>query len=102
MEATGYDTQSVTQCLSAEEDWWDGQLNAAYRRIQAEFPSNLVAAVKDMQRAWIPYRDARCLYHIERWGTGSTRPVEDATCHLHMTADQTFLLLDILSDQDGP
>ena len=101
----GQTTMGIAACLTREGAWWDDRLNAAYRALQdvdrtrdAEnarpdmaLPS-AVEALRDMQRAWIGFRDASCHYAAARWGAGSIRMVEAAACHLDLTARQALAL----------
>ena len=66
----GYSTGGVNGCLDREVTLWDTDLNAAYKLLlvqertqdsasaadQPDRPSG-EAALRDMQRAWIAYRD---------------------------------------------
>lgn len=76
-------TYGMNYCLEQEWMWWDDQLNAAYQIAKenaaaldadAEPPLNVqVATLRDMQRAWITFRDARCNWEAAQWqgGTGA-------------------------------
>ncbi len=88
-------------CTAEEADWWDMQLNADYQRLQgfaAETDAvetaapSMQQALKDMQRAWIAYRDAACAFDASQWGSGSGAGLAYASCVLHETAEQVFRL----------
>lgn len=101
----GYSTVGMGGCLSMELDWWDAGLNLAYSHLMkrekaddAEFadeqngiPSK-AKALRAMQRAWIPFRDARCDYERSQWGGGTGGGPATLSCLLHMTAQQTLYL----------
>ncbi len=93
-------------CYGAEGAWWDAALNTTYRdllaaeeRVEAEnaavgIPApGTVEPLRDMQRAWIPFRDAACTYEYAQWGGGTGGPVANAACQMRMTAEQTVELI---------
>jgi uncharacterized protein YecT (DUF1311 family) len=104
IEATpgGYSTVGMSACLGAELDWWDARLNAAYRSVMAEaramdaeapdYAPKQAEALRDMQRAWIPFRDAKCAYERSQWGGGTGGGPATLGCLLHETAEQTLHL----------
>lgn len=99
----GGTTVGMGFCLDRELTYWDGRLNAAYRtlmaaeraqdaemaRIGANAPS-LAEALRAMQRAWIPFRDARCDYARAQWGGGTGGGPATLGCLLQMTAEQAL------------
>ena len=107
MEATpgGWSTIGMSRCYDQERLYWDTRLNAAYRlaraeakRIDAEMqeigssaPSQ-ADALRDMQRAWIVFRDASCDYERALWGGGTGGGPASVACHMFMTAEQARFL----------
>ncbi len=107
MEATdgGYSTFGMSGCLDAELADWDRRLNDAYRLLmthskaqdaegQAEGwggPSQ-AEALRQMQRAWIVFRDASCAYERSTWGTGTGAGPATLSCLLDRTATQAWSL----------
>jgi len=101
----GFTTVGMAGCLSLELDYWDRRLNASYRdlmrrerRDDAEMagtgaPSR-AQALRAMQRAWIPFRDASCAYARAQWGGGTGGGPAELGCLLQMTAEQTLALED--------
>ena len=108
MEATpgGFSTVGMVGCYAAELDWWDGQLNIAYQELMthsremdglngASAPSQ-AEALRDMQRAWITFRDAKCAYVRSQWGGGTGGGPADISCQMYETAQQArFLTLSL-------
>ena len=98
-----YSNYAVGICFGAEADYWDVRLNTAYlaliraetemlddlRKIGATAPDT-VTALRDMQRAWIPYRDAACWYEYSTWGGGSGGGPANAECLMHLTGRQAL------------
>lgn len=107
MEATdgGWSTVGMSTCLEQERLYWDARLNAAYGNTRrdakatdaemAEIGSSVASQadfLRDMQRAWITYRDATCDYERSFWGGGSGGGPATVSCHMNMTAAQALYL----------
>lgn len=106
MNAPGGDTTiGMIECLQGELGYWDKRLNAAYaqrisaaRQEDAEMnkirssASTLEDSLRKMQRAWISYRDAACLYEQAQWQGGTGGGPATAACHMHETARQALRL----------
>lgn len=101
----GDTTVGMGACLYEEAAWWDGRLNAAYgalrdahRATDAEMrayganPPSMADALRDMQRAWIPYRDAACAYARSQWGGGTGGGPASADCLMRLTGEQALRL----------
>lgn len=101
----GRSTVGLGYCFSSEWEQWDAALNTAYQRLivqsreqdadyeEATFqitPS--VPALRDMQRAWIGFRDAACTFEATRWGGGTGAGPASAECMMTITAQQTLFL----------
>ncbi|MFK7938934.1 MAG: lysozyme inhibitor LprI family protein [Roseovarius sp.] len=98
----GYSTNGMSGCTAHELDWWDDRLNAVYTETQkrltaadAEAPSYAPPqrdALKDMQRAWIPFRDAKCEFVATEWMGGSGAGPATLWCLMDETARQALYL----------
>ncbi len=106
----GYTTVGMGFCYGAERNWWDARLNAAYgglmemeKAAEAELKSygsaapSPAAALRDMQRAWIAWRDAACAYEVSQWGGGTGGGPAWSQCTMQMTAEQALTLEDRLA-----
>lgn len=108
-ESEGGDTTvGMSQCLQAEAQWWDTVLNATYGELLAfskeadaangaEVPSQ-ETALRDMQRAWIGYRDAKCGFERSQWDRGSGAGPAVAACLMEETAQQARVLKSALPE----
>lgn len=107
----GQSTVGMGGCLNAELNQWDGRLNAAYQQVMANEKAedaemadmgasvpNKAAALKDMQRAWIFYRDMRCSYIGSQWGGGTGTGPAIVDCHMNMTGRQALFLQSMLNN----
>lgn len=112
--AMGSTTVGMGFCLDAELALWDGRLNAAYRDLMAadrkadaearahgENAPPRAEALRDMQRAWIAYRDRRCDYERSHWGSGTGGGPAAYACLMQITGDQA-LYLEALLNAEGP
>lgn len=109
----GSSTYGMSYCLGQELDFWDARLNEAYGRVgeqadAADAEQDRLGyqapqqrpALRDMQRAWIAFRDASCSYEASRWGGGTGAGPAYAQCALSLTARQAMLLDGYL--REGP
>lgn len=107
MEATagGSTTVGMSGCLDRERTYWDQRLNAAYETIQAKAKAldsemadlgsaapETAPALRDMQRAWIAYRDATCGFEYSQWGGGTGGGPAGVSCALRLTGAQALYL----------
>ena len=101
----GYSTVGMSTCFEHERKFWDARLNAAYQRVRDEAratdaemkeigasAASRADALRDMQRAWIAYRDATCDYERSLWGGGTGGGPATVACHMYQTAEQALYL----------
>ena len=108
----GATTVGMGGCLDAERAYWDARLNTAYAalmaleegidaemaEIGATVPSR-ADALRAMQRAWIPYRDAACDYERAQWGNGTGAGPATLACLMQVTGEQALKLSSILDNK---
>ena len=98
----GYSTYGMSHCISLEAGWWDEMLNFEYARVLSEaafldgelsedLPS-VAEALREMQRAWITYRDASCAFEAAQWGGGTGAGPAYNGCVMRLTAEQAITL----------
>lgn len=107
MDATsmGSTTVGMGGCLSYELDYWDTRLNAAYRTQVAKAKAwdaemrelgssaeSMEDALRNMQRAWIPWRDATCDFERAQWGGGTGGGPATYACLMRLTGEQALYL----------
>ena len=86
IEATegGDTTAAMGGCYERARLDWDDRLNRSYaaaisaaERVEAEAREGgwtqppLIQPLREMQRAWIPFRDAACAFELAQWGGGT-------------------------------
>lgn len=107
MEETpgGHSTVGMGGCLDRELSYWDDRLNTAYGAVMAQSrtqdaemeqagrpASGQAEALRDMQRAWITFRDAACAYEYSTWGGGTGAGPAGAACLMRLTGEQALAL----------
>jgi uncharacterized protein YecT (DUF1311 family) len=105
----GESTYGMGFCLDREVQFWDRQLNTTYQQLRAAMqdadrglPSHLAvqaSSLRDMQRAWIAYRDARCGHEAATWQGGTGAGPAFASCLMHLTGEQALYLSALLSGE---
>lgn len=107
MEQPGGETTiGMGFCLDAELGLWDDKLNGAYQALRADLTAqdadrtnaaiSLSDSARDMQRAWIGFRDARCSFEAAQWQGGTGSSPAFLGCAMNMTAEQTLYLWSVL------
>ncbi len=101
----GDTTVGMSGCLSYELDYWDARLNTAYRSLMKRAKSqdaemrelgssapSLEQGLREMQRAWIPWRDSTCDFERAQWGGGTGGGPATYSCLLRLTGAQALYL----------
>ena len=101
----GSTTIGMMGCLDGERDYWDRRLNAAYKALRAKAQASdaemdelgasaprTAPALKQMQRAWIAYRDTTCDFERSQWGGGTGGGPAVLSCLMRLTAEQALYL----------
>lgn len=90
----GSSTPVMGACLDRERDYWDDRLNRVYGELRNSYAAQaeVSGALRDMQRAWISYRDTRCAYIGAQWSGGTGMGPAITGCKMVTTAEQTLLL----------
>lgn len=74
----GATTVGMNQCLRREMQLWDGVLNRDYQAIKESQPTEVFSGLREVQRAWIKYRDLKCSYpHVMIKGTMASTMAAD-------------------------
>lgn len=105
----GDSTYGMGFCLDSELQYWDGLLNDNYQQLRAtmqasdaDLPDHLAVqadGLRDMQRAWIAYRDARCGYEATMWQGGTGASPAFLSCAMLLTGEQALYLSAIYSGE---
>lgn len=89
----GSTTRDVEQCLAADLDRADAELNryyaAATKRLTEQQDTAALAKLRTAERAWIAYRDAECDAVYQSWGQGTIRGAMILGCRIDLTKART-------------
>jgi|SRR5579872_562520 len=78
-------------CYRLEGAIWDDLLNENYQRLAADLDDRQKAKLRDMQRAWIAYRDTTCGFYDTKIQGSMALPM-GAACAARETARRALLL----------
>lgn len=87
LDKSGGVTFEMRECISAEYERQDQQLNRNYQALMAELTPERKKQLQAAQRLWIQYRDANCQFYLDPDG-GSMATIAAADCSLQITADR--------------
>ena len=59
-------TVATTECYNRERKIWDDLLNENFRALRDDLDEGQKGKLRDMQRAWIAYRDTTCGFYHDR------------------------------------
>ena len=107
IKMSGGSTIEMSGCLDQERDLWDYALNENYRqaiekaqRFDAENThSKVEPPLREMQRAWIAFRDARCDFEMAQWGGGTGGSPAVTGCLMQATGEQALYLYESWLEQ---
>lgn len=87
----GSSNVGTADCFRIEWKIWDDLLNENYQSLLAALDDDQLAKLRDMQRAWIAYRDTTCeFYYVKIQGT-MAYPIQ-AACTARETMRRALLL----------
>lgn len=92
-------TFEMIDCISAEYQYQDTLLNAAYKKLMRNLSTDRQKALKEAQKAWIKFRDSNCDFYYDPDG-GSMARITSNDCLMSMTAERAKELND-LSNMDN-
>ncbi|MCF7776909.1 DUF1311 domain-containing protein [Sulfitobacter sp. M220] len=106
----GSSTYGMGGCLDRELQFWDQRLNDNYAAVMvqakrrdadavpaSEDRAGVADALREMQRAWIEFRDKACTYEAALWQGGTGQGPAAISCLMEQTARQA-LSLDVWED----
>jgi uncharacterized protein YecT (DUF1311 family) len=100
--AAGANTFTIVACHMRQQKIWDGYLNQWYGEVEkrlADDPAALTA-LKEAQRAWIAFRDAKCGYWEKRYAGGTFASVVTGDCMRVETGRRALEMQAIFDDLD--
>src|SRR5262245_4165792 len=95
-------TFTIVACHMREQKIWDGYLNEWYGEAAKRLADDAAAltALRDAQRAWIAFRDAKCNYWEKRYAGGTFASVVTGDCMRVETGRRALEMRAIFDDLD--
>ncbi len=87
----GQSTQGTAECFRAEQGIWNDLLNENFRALREGLDEGQRVKLRDMQRAWIAYRNTTCEFYHDK-AQGSMATTMTAACLARETARRAMLL----------
>jgi uncharacterized protein YecT (DUF1311 family) len=97
------DAQTQTDiniCWGNEYKAADAQLNKTYQQLVALLDAAERNQLKNVETAWIKYRDANCDFVADQYKGGSMRPMIYALCMADVTTNRTTELKQQIEDRN--
>ena len=82
---------SRAECFRTEQAIWDDLLNENFQKLREGLDDGQKEKLRDMQRAWIAYRDSTCQFYYDKI-QGSMATTMIAACLARETARRALLL----------
>lgn len=92
MDAAGGSTMPMRDCMGAEYQAWDKQLNEAYQALMAGRAAPDKVKLRDDERAWLKRTKNKCDHAGDDEQGGSLQGVEIDQCNLDETILRTVYL----------
>ncbi len=80
---------NLNDCWGRQYHAADATLNQVYRQLIAVLNDEEKAQLKDVESAWLKYRDANCDFVADEYKGGTMRPMAHAVCLTDMTKSRT-------------
>lgn len=93
-------TYGMIACHGDEADVWDERLNRDYQVLMKTMKGSGKERVRDLERAWIAFRDQKCAYR-QLENEGQVGMIQNIHCYREETARQALFLGSILDGQNG-
>lgn len=92
-------TYGMIACHGDEADVWDERLNRDYQALMKTMKSPGKERVRDIERAWIAFREKKCAYR-EMKDNGMVGMIQNIHCYKEETGRQALFLQGILDEQN--
>ncbi len=88
-------------CAGKEYKTADDALNRVYQQLVAKLEPAEKAQLKDVETAWIKYRDSNCEFVADQYKGGSIRPMIFGLCMADVTRNRTAELKAQIKDRSN-
>lgn len=87
----GQSNLGMADCYRVEQVIWDDLLNDNFKSLRDDLDDARKAKLRDMQRAWIAYRDTTCAFYADKIQGSMAVPMA-AACATRETARRALVL----------
>lgn len=95
------DSTAASQgCLKRHLDSAQKRLNKVYKSLSVHLKGDKLQELQDLQAIWLVYRDAECMWEVERSETTSLKKINELSCMARVTEDRVNLLTIAYADGD--
>lgn len=89
---------AMNVCSAQDYEREDSKLNKNYKALIAKLETKDKEKLKNIQLAWIKFRDLQCDYEASRYEGGSIMPLISSSCLFQMTKQRNKDLKSMLDD----
>ena len=90
----------MNDCWGREYKAADATLNQVYQQLVSKLDVQEKAQLKEVESAWLRYRDANCEFVADQYKGGTIRPMTHAICLTDMTKNRTAELRIQIEERD--
>ena len=98
----GQSTAGSVACIAREHAYWDRLLNQSYGRLRENGDDLANRSLRDLQRQWLAWRQARCAFEAAQFEGGTYANVVANLCFTSETARRAIDLTGMLPDGEDP
>lgn len=95
-------TAASQQCLTRHLKEAQSRLNKIYEKLSATLNPEELVDLKDLQKTWLTYRDAECMWESDRTKESVLKRVNELSCMARVTEDRADLLTVAYGDIVNP
>ena len=93
-------TAASQGCLKLHLESAQRRLKAVYKKLGNELEGEKSIELQELQKTWLDYRDAECMWESERSETPSLKRINEISCMARVTEDRADLLVIASMDMD--
>ena len=90
----------MNDCWGKEYKAADAQLNQVYRQLVSMLDDDEKSQLKEVETAWLKYRDANCDFVADQYKGGTIRPMIYAMCLGDVTKSRTAEIRNQIKDRN--
>ena len=94
-------TAASQACIKRHLDSAQRRLNKIYQKLNAELKDEKLEELKELQKTWLLYRDAECMWESGRVMTPAVRRIHELSCMARVTEDRADLLMVAYADGEA-